>query len=797
MYSDLIELLAEGRAEEYVLDSLPFAVYATDAEGRLKYYNATAARLSGKEPELGTDQWCVNLKLFHTDGTPMVRKEYPMAVALKEGRMVKGAEAIAERPDGERIWIKAYSSPLKNRKGKIVGAINLLMNITNQKETKAQIRRKEEDIIDFFENAAVGLHLTKADGTVKRANQAILDMLGYTHEEFVGHHVTDFHADQEVVGKIMQKLSAGEELHDLEVRLRHKDGSIRHALVSSNGYNKDGEFIHTRCITRDITRRKQAEAELADLAVESERMERLYEAIISATPDLVYIFDLNYRFIFANDALMEMWGCTKDEYMGKSLQEIGYKPWHAEMHEREIDQVIATKQPIRGDVSFPHATLGERIYDYIFVPVLNENGEVEAVAGTTRDVTERKQAEEALRESEEKYRTLFEKLKSLNETLEERVEERTEALLSYQTRLRSLASQLSRAEENQRHQLAAELHDNLGQLLAVGKMRVDMLHKNLDSDHSSRMISELKEVMDDAIAYTRGLMTNLKPPPSLNNDLLTGLNWVAERLKRRGLKVTIEDDGQPKPLNEEVKSTIIRNVRELLFNVLKHTSEEEASVQLKKADDRLKISVKDGGEGFDMNSWEWLSDESGGYGLFNIREQLDLLGGDIDIQSKLDKGTTVTLQVPLQEEDYPDGEHKADQHDTNTNKSDPAGAIKVLLVDDHQMVRKGLRKIIEEQDDIRVTGEAANGEEAIKLAGETSPDIILMDINLPGIDGIEATQRIVNSMPDVRVIGLSLHDETEVVADVKSAGASAYLSKTEAFESLVETIRAEASALKK
>lgn len=89
-----------------------------------------------------------------------------------------------------------------------------------------------------------------------------------------------------------------------------------------------------------------------------------------------------------------MWGRTLEESVGKSLLEIGYEPWHAEMHEREIDRVIATKQPIRGEVAFPHATLGRRIYDYIFVPVLNEAGNVEAIAGTTRDVTERKEAEQ-------------------------------------------------------------------------------------------------------------------------------------------------------------------------------------------------------------------------------------------------------------------------------------------------------------------------------------------------------------------------------------------------------------------
>ncbi|MBB1284560.1 PAS domain S-box protein [Flavisolibacter sp. BT320] len=125
----------------------------------------------------------------------------------------------------------------------------------------------------------------------------------------------------------------------------------------------------------------------------------ILNSISASTPDLIYAFDLSYRFTYVNHAVLTMWGKTWEQAIGKSLLENGYEPWHAEMHEREIDQVVATRQPIRGEVSFPHAVLGNRIYDYIFVPVTNQQGDVEAVAGTTRDITEIRKAEDMVRKS--------------------------------------------------------------------------------------------------------------------------------------------------------------------------------------------------------------------------------------------------------------------------------------------------------------------------------------------------------------------------------------------------------------
>jgi PAS domain S-box-containing protein len=147
-------------------------------------------------------------------------------------------------------------------------------------------------------------------------------------------------------------------------------------------------------IERELRERSNARR-LAAIGAESERRRRLYEAVLDNTPDLNYVFGLDHRFTYANQVLLTMWGRSWADAIGKNCLELGYPAWHAEMHGREIEQVKATRAPIRGEVPFDGA-FGLRIYEYIFVPVFGPEGEVEAVAGTTRDVTDRKRFEEEL-----------------------------------------------------------------------------------------------------------------------------------------------------------------------------------------------------------------------------------------------------------------------------------------------------------------------------------------------------------------------------------------------------------------
>ncbi|MEO8922900.1 MAG: PAS domain S-box protein, partial [Caldimonas sp.] len=154
-----------------------------------------------------------------------------------------------------------------------------------------------------------------------------------------------------------------------------------------------------------LIERARSEDALRALRKESDRRARLYETIMSRTPDFIYVFDLGHHFTYANDALLAMFGKSWDEVVGKTFLEVGYEPWHAEMHGREIDQVRQSREMIRGQVPFT-GTNGTRIYEYIFTPVFDANGEVESVAGTTRDVTDSVRADKLLQTQTERRELL-------------------------------------------------------------------------------------------------------------------------------------------------------------------------------------------------------------------------------------------------------------------------------------------------------------------------------------------------------------------------------------------------------
>jgi signal transduction histidine kinase len=222
-------------------------------------------------------------------------------------------------------------------------------------------------------------------------------------------------------------------------------------------------------------------------------------------------------------------------------------------------------------------------------------------------------------------------------------------LLTYQGQLRSLASQLSLTEERERRRIAMELHDSIGNTLALCKIKLGALQESLSSTGHAGHLDEIFEFIEQAIQSARSLTFELSPPVLHEMGLEVALEWLGERIRQQyRIPIQIEDDKQPKPMDDGVQVLLFKATHELLVNVIKHAQAQNARVSIHRDCDNIRLSVEDDGVGFETSKIRCGAIITGGLGLFNIRERLSHIRGDLQIQSEPGHGTRVTIMVPLE-----------------------------------------------------------------------------------------------------------------------------------------------------
>lgn len=387
------------------------------------------------------------------------------------------------------------------------------------------------------------------------------------------------------------------------------------------------------------------------------------------------------------------------------------------------------------------------------------------------------------------------KLAELNRTLEERVIQRTLELTRNQERLRAMASDLTLTEQRERRRLASDLHDYLAQLLVVCRLKLNQGQSVTDMESRGKVLQEADSILDQSLTYTRTLVSQLSPTCLYEFGLHAALVWLGSEMGKQGLIVDLSRADETPDLPEDQAVLVFQSVRELLYNVLKHSGVQEVTVTLSlQGDNHMHIEVEDFGQGF-LDGHENRNEESSSkFGLFSIRERLEAIGGEFVLTSALQKGTHALLRIPI--------ETGVDETDPpmiiptlvhSNSKNQPARSrsekIRILVADDHKMVREGFCHILNSQLDFEVVGEAENGEQAVTLCGSLHPDVVVMDLNMPNMDGLEATRRIKQEIPETVIIGLSVYDTPDVSHWFQKAGAEAFVTKGGPAEGLLHIIR--------
>jgi CheY-like chemotaxis protein len=286
----------------------------------------------------------------------------------------------------------------------------------------------------------------------------------------------------------------------------------------------------------------------------------------------------------------------------------------------------------------------------------------------------------------------------------------------------------------------------------------------------------------------------LSPAVLYQSDLGETFEWLARQVQNKhGMTVHTEVHGHVDSQSESIKAFLVRTGQEILFNAVKHAKVSEARLRLQRRNDQLWLTIADHGRGFDPRALG----RAAGFGLLSIRERVGLLGGRMKIRSVPNQGSVFLIAVPdaFILEDREQKTEDAKQRPQSAGRAHPPSpgvrpsVLRVLLVDDHKVMREGLAALIAEQKDMEIVGQAGDGREAVERARQLEPDVIIMDVAMPVMAGDEATRQIKAELPQTRIIALSMFAEPGVREKMIDAGAEIYLPKTGPSEAFLAAIR--------
>jgi len=792
-----------------------------------------AADLANKLRQLGYE--VAGIAAQGRQAVEMALSLYPQLILMDivlEGPLdgIEAAEAIRDRQDVPIIYLTAHSDSATLARAKLTGPFGYILKPFEERDLATQIelalfkhqaerklREQQEWLRVTLTSIGDGVIAADAQGRIDFVNPVAESLTGWSTAEAAGRplqevfRIVNEHTGapvEDVMSKVLRNSNnTGPANHTVLLR---RDGS--EMPIDVNGapiLDKKGRVQGVVLTFRDISRRRQAEEaertnkeRLGLLAMVAERLLRAEDpqAIVEELCRAV-MAHIDCQFFF--NYLVEEPGrrLHLNAYAGISpeaaatIRQLDFGAAVCGCVARDGERIIAEDIQQSNDLRTQFVK-SYGVQAYCCHPLLaqcrvigtlsfgtktrpaftfDETALMKSVSDQVSVAMQRLQSEKALRD--------------LNVTLEQRVAERTELAERRTRQLQSLAVELIEAEERERRRVAELLHEDLQQILAAARMQIQAVCRSMPHEP---MLANVEQLLEDSIGKSRRLSHELSPPVLYLSGLVPSLEWLSRQMNEQfGLQVELKTNSEYQLKGTPLKLFLFRAVQELLFNVVKHAGVKSACVAISTFDGRPGITVSDQGRGFDPEQLDSAA-VTAGLGLLSLRERARYMGGDLVMVSAPGQGSRLTLTVPP-------GIAKAEEpqrHVAVQQPRTPAGAastpgpavIRVLFADDHQVIRQGLIRLMNGQPDLQVVGEAANGREAIDRVRQLKPDVILMDISMPEMDGIEATRRIKAEFPEVRVIGLSMHQDEQIVQAMRDAGAEAFVNKAASSAELLKAI---------
>ncbi|HOW55527.1 MAG TPA: PAS domain S-box protein [Syntrophorhabdaceae bacterium] len=572
---------------------------------------------------------------------------------LQKKELVFGLRKYRKK-DGTLIDVEITSSLINHNNAKFIMVnvrdVSDRLRSQHKLEKQADILREQAEIIDIAEDAII---VQDMKGRITFWNNGARGRYGFTSEEALGKNVsrllrTKFPEKVENIrkkilfkgkwdGEITQKTKSGRELvvfskwklrrdekgrpvaileinNDITERKRaersleesKKELESRVALRTSELMNANSRLVF------ELKRRKQVEDLLR-------RAAERYKDLFDNSPIGIYRIDQDGRILMANPALIRMMGyASYDEFSSVRSFKKSCEPTYLG---KKIKDRLEKEGRIRGFEARWKLPDGSVIYvSENARAIKDDDGKTLYYEGTVEDISERRQTQERIDQ--------------------------------YQRQLRSLASELSLAEERERRRIATLLHDHIGQMLAVSKIKLGSIQDVLKDNGLADEIKEIRDHVGQAIKITRSLTFELSPPILYDLGLEAALEWLTEQLEEQSsIRREFESDGVYKPISDGMRVLLFTAVRELLVNVTKHSGASQVKVTVRRPDGNISIHVADNGSGFNASKRSYHIAEARGFGLFSIRERLHSLGGHMDVRSGVGRGTRIILIAPLEHEE--------------------------------------------------------------------------------------------------------------------------------------------------
>ncbi|MCJ7729166.1 MAG: PAS domain S-box protein, partial [Sedimentisphaerales bacterium] len=513
-------------------------------------------------------------------------------------------------PDGCSI-IDVYDFPFTDTNGTPL-ILEMDIDITERKRAEEELRVAEERFSKAFRASPNAMTISRmADGTLFEVNDMWEKTLGYSRAESVGISsvALGIWTDPAIRQKAVEQLQETGSLRDFETDLRRKTGEFRQVSLSSECLEIGGEQC-LLTIIHDITERKRAEEALRS-------SENKYRTLLENLPQKIFLKDKNSVYISCNEnysgdlkiRAQDIAGKTDYDFYPKELAD-KYRADDKRIMEEDKTEEFEEEYLQEGEKRWVHT---------VKTPVKDPHGNLIGILGIFWDVTERRQAEHKL--------------------------------LEYQKQLKRLAAQLALAEERERRRIAGELHDQVAQSLALAKIKLDTVHAAVSYQPLAQALEDVSSSLEKAIQDTKSLTFDLSNPILYELGFEAAVaEWLDGQVRdKHGIATEFEDDGQPKPLDDDVRMLLFRNIRELLINCIKHAHADKVVVRVRRIDGSIEVVVEDNGIGFDPTEVKSMAVRRSEFGLLSIREGLEEMGGRFEIESKPGAGCKAIMTAPLKQ----------------------------------------------------------------------------------------------------------------------------------------------------